>query len=145
MDAGTIGICVSSAVAIGLLLSGWIWDTRNTVGRLEADFTKQLAKTKESLDKEINRVSEELERTNTMIEPFWQTLCASLPGILKMHNSPDPLAAVLSGKASPEQVESLTKRLYNELEVAKENDPSRAVALLLAIWAVKVKACRKGD
>lgn len=139
MDAGTIGICVSSAAGIGLLLAGWIWDTRNKVGSLEGEFQKELGLFRKDFHKEISEVKEELERHGTMIEPFWNTLCDNLPAILKMHNSPDPLVTCLEGQPTIEEIDALITRITNELKIALDKDDSKAYGYILALAMAKAK------
>lgn len=140
MDGVTIGIAVSVALGVGLLLAGWIWDTRNVAGRLESDMNKQFGLLQKDFDKQISEVREDLERQGTMIEPFWQTLCTSLPSILKMHNSPDPLDAVLNGNPNMADIDNIEDELKCRLiEAQKAGDDGKALALTLAIVAVRVK------
>lgn len=139
MDATTIGICVTTAVTIGLLLAGWIWDTRNKVGSLEGEFQRELGLFRKDFHKEISEVKEELERHGTMIEPFWGTLCDNLPTILKMHNSPDPLIACLEGQPTIEEIDALITRINNELKVAVEQGDSKAYGYIFALAMAKGK------
>ena len=129
MDAATIVTIAASIVGMGGIFAGFIWETRNKVSVLEASFTKEIAE-----------VKAELERQGTMIEPFWQTLCDNLPAILKMHNSPDPLANVLHGTPTIEDVDNLISRIQDELsESINSGDNIKSYGYIMALAMARAK------
>jgi hypothetical protein len=141
MDAATIVTIAVSITGVGIALAGWIFETNRSVGKLESNMNEKFGILQKDFDKQLGEVREELEHQGTMIEPFWNTLCENLPTILKMHNSPDPLWAVLNGDPTVDEVESLICRIQSELKVAiDKGEDAKAYGY---IWALAMARARK--
>jgi hypothetical protein len=137
VEPGAIVGLISGITALLAIPVAWIWKLSKWDTEIKSIPT--ICKRMDIMDQRILATELKSGKLETMIEPFWETVCANIPGILKMHSSPDPLVRAFNGTASPEEIDALKKRINDELPEAQEKDPSRALALTLALWAVKVK------
>ena len=139
MDTVAIVTIATSIIGIGLVLGGWIWDTGRSVNRLETKINDKINDLQGNFNKQMMEVKEDLERHNTMIEPFWNTLCENLPLILKMHNSPDPLVDCFEDKVTIEEIDALITRINTELAEALIHNNPKAYGYIMALAMAKAK------
>lgn len=134
--AAWVGL-VAGLIALAAIPTAWIWKLSkwdSKIGMIDALAADMAAVKKLG---EENRL--ETARLQTMIEPYWETICKNLPGILRLHNSPDPLAAALNGDATNEEMVALIERMETEFSEIQLMNPGRALALSIAVAAVKAR------
>lgn len=126
------------------LVAGWVWLTRDKLGDKIEESTEKLRK---ELCNEISKTNDKLEalslqqeRNNTMIEPLWETLCESLPGILKMRNSPDVVDYMLNGSPTIRELDDFMSDIKNKLISAQDaGNDTRAMALTWLLVALRIR------
>jgi hypothetical protein len=132
---------ISGLIALLAIPVAWVWKLSKWDEAIKSIPT--VIGNQVKFEKRLDEDERKIERITLITEPLWEAICANLPGILKMHNSPDPLAHALNGDATREEIEAVLVRLKEEVKEVRDTDPARAVALTLAIWAVKVKLCQE--
>lgn len=137
MDAGSIVGLVAGLVALAAIPIGWVWKLSKWDSKIALIDT--VAEDMKYVKQEAEATRLKAERLQTMIEPFWETICKSLPEILRLHNSPDPLDAALSGEATHEEMAALIEQMETEFNEIRLMNPGRALALSFAIGAVKAR------
>lgn len=129
------------------LVAGWVWNTRNGLGnkvdtsidKLRKELCTEISET----NKKLEAMALQQERSNTMLEPLWETLCESLPGILKMRNSPDIVDYMLNGDPTEDEISNFADTIKVKLEKAQnDNDDTKAISLLWLMVALKMKKNR---
>lgn len=137
MDAGSIVGLVAGLCGLAALPTAWVWKLSKWDSKIGVIDTLAEEMKAVKTQQEDNRLK--TERLQTMIEPFWETICNNLPGILRLHNSPDPLTAALAGEATSEEMAALIEQMQGEFEEIRFSDPGRALALSMAVGAVKAR------
>jgi hypothetical protein len=136
---GTLSIVslISGLVALLAIPLAWIWKLSKWDEAIKS--LPEMVKNQAKFERRLDEAERKIERITLITEPLWESICANLPGILKMHNSPDPLAHALNGESTEEELVALIARLKGEIEEAKDSNPTRAMLLILALSAVSTK------
>lgn len=128
---------LSLSISLLAIPIAWVWKLSKWDSAIKS--VDSLTKQMKSLEDRLTSNEKRTERALLITEPLWDSICSNLPGILKLHNSPDPLSNVLLDQDAPGEAEDLLKRMSDEVSKVRDTDPNRALALCLALWAVRVK------
>lgn len=128
---------ISGLIAVGSIVVAWLWKLSKWDTAIKS--IPGVVENQKKFEKRLDEDERKIERISLITEPLWESICANLPGILKMHSSPDPLAHALHENATKEELECVICRLKDEIEKTRDADPGRAISLVLALAAVKVK------
>lgn len=137
MDPGSIVGMIGGLVMLVSIPVIWVWKLSKWDSKIA--IIPGLTDDLKSTQKQTEENKLKIERLQTMVEPFWETICKNLPGILQFHTSPDPLEKALNGEATEEEMRKLLERTEKELNGVRGRNPTRALALSFAVWALKVK------
>lgn len=126
--AAWVGLAAGLAALLAIPV-GWVWKL--------SEWNAGIKKIPD-MNTQMQANARKIERLETIIEPFWDTVCKNLPSILNYRNSPDRLEKALNGGSTREEMQALKDEMMAEFDQVRQSQPDRAVALLFGVWTLKV-------